>query len=319
MKLSIALCTFNGERFLGEQLASIRSQTRPPDEIVIREDASTDGTRRLVEEFARTVHVPVLIESNPTTIGSTRNFAQAIALCTGDAIVLADQDDVWHPHKLAAIEECLLANPTAGFVFSDAGIVDSQLNPLGYSLWDALDLQRTERERFRTGHAFECLLRRHRVTGATMAFRSRHRDLVLPIPTGWVHDAWIALVIAAVAPCALIDESLIQYRQHAAQQHGGRKRGPFAEYHAARRLSRDACDAVADRYSEAFERLEDTHGVSPEHLVLLQRKIDHYRRRADLRATGTWRLPKIVREVWRGNYSRFSRGWKAIAQDLMMR
>jgi hypothetical protein len=258
------------------------------------------------------------LAANATNLGSTENFAQAIYLCTGDAIALADQDDVWLPHKLATLEAALNANPAAGFAFSDAEVVDEQLAPAGYTLWGAIHFGQREQARFRDGEVFEGLLRRYRVTGATMAFRASHRDLVVPIPPGWVHDAWIALLVSAVAPCDLINEPLIRYRQHADQQHGGAKRGLYAQYLAARRLTRETCEAVAVRYVEALERLKGVPGVPADRLQLLAEKVEHHRRRAAMRAPGAWRLPRVLREVWSGNYGRFSLGWKAAAQDLFL-
>jgi len=318
MKLSIALCTYNGNRYLYDQLASIRSQTRQPDEFILRDDASTDGTLELAHGFAREMSYPVRIQKNAVTTGSTRNFAEAIAECDGDVIVLADQDDAWLPHKLARLEEAFQRKPEAAFAFSDAEIVDDQLEPLGYRLWDALQFQLAERRRFLSGGAFESLLRRYRVTGATMAFRAKFRDLVLPIPDRWVHDAWIGLILAAVAPCALIEEPLVRYRQHSAQQHGGRRRRLFDQFRAACGLTETACETVAKRYEEALERLSGIPGVSAERLSLLRDKIDHHRCRAAMREAGAWRLPRVVREAVHGRYARFGQGWKSIAQDLML-
>src|ERR1700721_581226 len=113
MNLSIALCTYNGERFLPEQLRSIGEQSRLPDELVGCDDASTDRTLGIIEDFARQAPFPVRIEVNAANSGSTPNFAKAIGMCKGDSIVLADQDDVWVPSKLAALETALTFNPEA--------------------------------------------------------------------------------------------------------------------------------------------------------------------------------------------------------------
>ena len=319
MKISIALCTHNGSQFLARQLESIRTQTRVADEIVLCDDASADGTLAIAERFGRECPIDFRVAKNPRRMGSTSNFEQAVAACMGDVIVLADQDDIWRPEKLAAIEDAFLNHPAAGFCFSDAAVVDRDLAPLGYTLWDALKFGPQEQKSFRDGRAFGALLRRHRATGATMAFRSKYRELVLPIPTGWVHDAWIALLISAVAPCELIESPLIQYRQHESQQHGGRSRSLVGEFRAARHLTRERCNAVAERYSEAFERLRNWSGVTQEKLELLRLKIEHHRRRGEMRAAGTWRFPHVISEAVRGNYRRYGQGWKTIAQDLLLR
>ena len=318
MKLSIALGTFNGGRFLQPQLDSSLAQTRIADELVICDDASTDETLAIATRFAREAPIPVRLEANARRLGSTGNFNRAISLCTGDLIVLADQDDHWLPTKLATIEQTLQQSPDAAFCFSDADVVGEQLEPLGYRLWESLAFGPNEQRNFREGGAFESLLRRHRATGATLAFRAEYRDLLLPIPAGWVHDAWIAFLLSAVAPCELISAPLIQYRQHRGQQHGGRKRSLFTQTRAARTMTRETCDSVADRYEEAYVRLKERATIAPERMELLRRKIEHHRRRAGMRSAGTWRLPHVLSEACRGNYRRYGLGWKTIAQDLLL-
>jgi len=312
------MATYNGERHLAAQLESLRDQTRLPVELVIVDDASTDGTLGVAERFARNAPFPVRILSRPYNRGSTAAFAEAIASCAGDVIALVDQDDVWSPCKLESMIGELDRRPDAAFAFSDAEVVDECLRPLGYRLWDAIRFGPSERRRFLEGFAFEALLRRHRVTGATMAFRAKLRDRILPIPEGWVHDAWIALILSATSPCVPIGAPLMRYRQHANQQHGGRRRGWLAEFHAARGLTRDECEAVATRFECAWERLTRLGGVSESRLNRLRQKIEHHRERAAMRAPGTWRWPRVCREALNGRYSRFGLGWKAAAQDWLL-
>lgn len=316
MLTSVALATHNGERFLPDQLASIRNQTRPPHEVVLCDDHSSDGTLEIASRFAQSAPFHVRIETSPVRLGSTRNFARAIALCTGEAIALADQDDVWMPHKLEFLAAELQRRPDAAFAFSDAEVVDANLNSLGYRLWDALGFRPAEQRRFAEGRAFEALLRRNRVTGATMVFRTELRDRLLPMPDGWVHDAWIALILSAIAPCTPLPHTLIRYRQHSGQLVGGKRRSFIDEWHAARRLDERTCESVADRFQEASERLHGMPGVSGERLRLIGEKVEHHRRRAAMRRT--WRLPHALSEAVRGRYSRFGQGWKSLAQDLIL-
>ncbi|MFO0803415.1 MAG: glycosyltransferase family 2 protein [Gemmataceae bacterium] len=319
MKLSVAVATFNGEPHLAEQLHSIRAQTRLPYEVILVDDASTDGTRLVAEGFARTSPIPVRIIRNETNSGSTSAFGRAIAACTGEVVVLADQDDVWRPYKLEMLATALADQPEAAFAFSDAELVDEKLQPLGHRLWEAIRFREPEQRRFRCGGGFECLLRRHRVTGATMAFRAAFRDRILPIPEGWVHDAWIALILSATSPCAFVAEPLIEYRQHSNQQQGARMRSLLGEFQAARSLTAAECESVSDRFEEALRRLEQFDDVPLVRLARLREKIEHHRRRARLRESGRWRLPGVLLDVLRGRYSRFDQGWKTIAQDLLLK
>jgi glycosyltransferase involved in cell wall biosynthesis len=226
MKLSVRMCTYNGAPYLSEQLQSIAAQTRPPDELVVCDDGSTDATRRILEAFAADVSIPVRLYVNERTLGSTRNFERAIGLCAGEIIALADQDDVWRPEKLARAAAILGAFPEVGLVFSDAALVDAAARPLGRRLWEVVGGTRAARQLRRRDRAFRLLLPGWTVTGATMAFRAKFRPLVLPIPAdiAMIHNGWIALMISTVARVHFIDEPLMLYRQHGAQQIGARRK-----------------------------------------------------------------------------------------------
>src|SRR5688572_17545418 len=218
MNISVALCTYNGARYLRDQLLSIAQQTRLPDSVVICDDGSSDATVPIVKEFAATLKLD--FHQNSQNLGSSKNFEQAIRLCTGDVIVLCDQDDYWYPDKLAMIEETLARNPEAGFVFSNADVVDGQGQPPGYTLWQSVRFSPSQQQQMREGHALKVLLRHPVVTGATMAFRAKFRDLVLPVGADWIHDEWIAFIIAVVATVAVIPKPVMQYRQHGSNQVG---------------------------------------------------------------------------------------------------
>src|SRR4029078_1399724 len=129
VRISVAMCTYNGAEFLPAQLESIFGQTRRPYEIVICDDVSTDETISLIPDT-------VVLHRNEENLGTVKNFEKAIGLCTGDVIALSDQDDVWRPDKLALIEGAFQKTPNAGLVFSDAEIVDEDLDPLGRRMWD---------------------------------------------------------------------------------------------------------------------------------------------------------------------------------------
>src|ERR1700760_1987549 len=116
-KISVALCTYNGERFLGRQLASIQQQTRLPDELVACDDCSTDRTLEILNDFAAAAGFPVNIIRNEEKLGVAANFERAIRLCQGSLIALCDQDDIWYPSRLERSEEEFVAHPDVGLVF----------------------------------------------------------------------------------------------------------------------------------------------------------------------------------------------------------
>lgn len=316
--LSVALCTFNGSRFLREQLESITAQIRPPDELVVCDDGSADSTAQIIDGFARQVAFPVRWYTRDTPVGSTKNFEKAIALCQGDLIALSDQDDVWLPDRLRATESTFQSDANADAFFSDAEIVDASLNPLGCRLWDIVRFGRPEQSDVRRGRAVALLLRRNVVTGATLAFRSDLRKLLLPVPEGWVHDAWIALLIGATGKLAFTERPLIRYRQHSSNQIGALKLGFGEQLEKAKTPHAEIYAAAAANYAVARERLLTAKGVtvSPEVIRLLEAKIAHMQTRATLPSSRVRRLPVVLSELAAGRYRCYSNSWKSFARDL---
>jgi len=218
-KISVALCTYNGERFLARQLASIQQQTQTPFELVVCDDCSTDGTMEILREFAASASFPVRVTSNEHNIGFVANFQRAIGLCQGDLIALSDQDDIWYPMRLERSQQEFLAHPEVGLVFSDADVMDDQDESTGTRLWTNYGFTEERKRRLLQGDY--TVLARHRfVTGATVMFRSRLRANCLPVGSGWLHDEWIVANTAAVTELRPIESPLIRYRQHVSQQVG---------------------------------------------------------------------------------------------------
>ena len=155
MRISVAMCTYNGAAFLPAQLASIAEQTRRPDELIVCDDASTDKTRDILESFARTSSIPVSLYFSDENTGSVKNFERAIGLCTGDVIALSDQDDVWNKDKLERIEQLFRENQNVGLVFSDAELVDTDLKPLDQRMWSAVGFDAHKQKLLRDGKSLD--------------------------------------------------------------------------------------------------------------------------------------------------------------------
>jgi len=219
----VALCTYNGEPFLRQQLASIQQQTRLPDELVVCDDQSTDQTLTIVREFAASAPFPVKIFENERNLGFATNFERAIRLCEGNLIALSDQDDIWYPNRLQRSAHEFTAHPEAGLVFSDADVINDSNELAGPTLWQRLGFAGKHEGELLAGQYG--LLAKHRfVTGATVMFRSSLRDRFLPIGKGWIHDEWIALIAAAFSDLRPIGQPLIRYRVHGSQQVGFRNK-----------------------------------------------------------------------------------------------
>lgn len=212
--LSVALCTYNGADHLGEQLASYLGQTRAPDELVVRDDGSTDGTVSILEAFAAAAPFPVRTLPPGPNLGYVKNFEATIAACAGDLIALSDQDDVWLPHKLATLEQALGSDERALLAFSDAALVGPRLEPLGQTVWERVGLDARAKDGFESGGADSPLLRGLYVTGATACFRASLVARAFPMDLPHWHDGWLALAAGAYGRVVAVDEPLVLYRQH---------------------------------------------------------------------------------------------------------
>ena len=324
--VSVALCTFNGVRFVDKQLESLVRQERRPDELVVCDDGSDDDTVHLIRRRSSDVPFAVRIQVNSKRLGVFRNFEQAVGLCGGEIIAPCDQDDVWRPDKLGLMEQTLAENPQAGMVFSDAEIVNDQLQPMNMSLWDCAGFSIELQQQFTRGDAFKHLINKNYVFGCTMAFRSRLRDLFLPFPEQFkfihLHDGLIVLFTSAVAPIIPLKQKLISYRQHAGQQIGAfvRMSDPQtpallapAERFSARMSYAEYIDylrIVQQRLVEAGDRYDCAGAIED-----LRRRISHFEAREGMPAGRAKRLPVITKELVAGHYSAFSNGILSAIKD----
>ena len=321
-RVSVALCTFDGARFLDAQLESLAAQARLPYELVACDDGSGDGTVAILEAFARRAPFPVRVEVNQSTLGSTGNFEKAIGLCTGDLVSTCDQDDVWMPGKISRTVAAFDEDPRRGLVFTDAELVDEDLSPLGGRLWDAVGFSPALRRVARRDRVFEALLRQWIVTGTTMTFRAEFRPLVLPIPRAWVHDAWIALLVAAVAPIGFVEEPLVRYRRHVAQQLGTAPASPREVVRRARRTGPAEFGLELERFLMLRDRLREAR-LRPRSPTVLQQvdgKIAHQALRLDISRRGSrpGRIASALGELLRGGYSRYSGRTYHVLKDMFL-
>lgn len=320
-RISVALCTLNGARFLPEQLHSVGAQDRLPDELVACDDGSSDLSVRFLGDLYGAGIFPVRIIHNRARQGTNRNFSQAISLCRGDAIALADQDDVWVPTKLSKLLAALEGLPGAVAAFSDALVVDSHLRPLGYTMWQQANFTAERQKLIEADRPWEVFFKDPVVTGATLMFRRDLLPFILPIPGGWVHDAWIAHIAASQGRIVCIPEPLVLYRQHEQNVIGGRKLTFRDQIARARRLTRlGLVEREMERYSALRERLEQFSASKRRDVMLAMchAKLRHLTFRKRLPTSRPVRVATVMREWANGNYSRFARDWRNVAADLLM-
>ncbi len=224
MKLSVALCSYNGEHYIKEQLLSILNQTRGVDEIIVCDDSSTDGTVGIVEEVKKGCDVAIKIYRNQQSIGVCANFAKAMQLCSGDIVFLSDQDDVWREDKVEHIVKWFEANPRKSAVFTNADLIDDHGDCFTEkTLFDVVAFGKKSQKLFDRGMDFEVFVKHNRATGATMALRRSFVDEVKVDTQATsknkkpLHDYIIALTALVSNRLGYIDEGLTKYRIHSQQ------------------------------------------------------------------------------------------------------
>ena len=201
MKISVCMATYNGEKYIKEQLGSILSQLAQNDEVIISDDHSTDNTLKVIN-LLNDSRVKVFL--NTKEHGYTRNFENALEKSSGDIIFLADQDDVWTSNKVDISLKYLEKND---FVVSNCKIVDTNLNIINESHFQLRGVKR--------GFIHNLLLTRY--IGACTAFKREVLIKSLPFPSNTnlaAHDYWICLIAELYFDVSLIEEPLVLYRRH---------------------------------------------------------------------------------------------------------
>ena len=198
--ISIAMATYNGEKYLQQQLDSIAAQTILPDELVVCDDCSTDKTIEILENFKNKVGFKVRILQNQVNSGYVKNFARVIPETKGDFVFMCDQDDFWFPNKIKRVLKTFEENPKAQLVAHNAICTDSNLKPLGKTLFE-FDVSRG----LRYGSA---------IHGFVTCVRRSYLNYMLPIPYCYTFDRWMSLPASELKIRFELDEVLGYYRRH---------------------------------------------------------------------------------------------------------
>jgi glycosyltransferase involved in cell wall biosynthesis len=199
---AIVLCTYNGEKYLGEQLRSLREQDGVA-EIIVTDDRSTDGTLAILQQHAAQ-DSRIRVSVNPRTLGVTANFQHAISRARSPWIALADQDDVWLAGKLARMR---------AYWDGESGLMHHASQKFRGAIPSNLQHVARERRKFR-GADWRRLLYRNSVVGHTTLFRRELAEKIMPFPQGLPHDWWIGVGAAVHGRVQFLDEHLVFYRIH---------------------------------------------------------------------------------------------------------
>lgn len=226
-KVSVAICTYNGAKYVKQQLDSIINQTLKVDEIVVGDDGSSDDTIGIIEGVMNEhTDIEWNVVINKPGLGCCANFDDTIKRCTGDIIFLSDQDDIWDSKKVEIIVKWFELNPQKDVVFSNAFFMDDNSQPFTEKrLFDVLGINTHTLDVMERGFYLEAFMQHNRATGATMALRKSFvsaykidRDAV--IGKHQLHDQIIAIAAAAENKLGVIYVPLIKYRIYKDQNMG---------------------------------------------------------------------------------------------------
>jgi len=204
MKISVAMATYNGSRYIREQLESIAAQTRQPDELIVSDDGSTDETTSIVRNFAKNVSFEVILLEHQERLGVSKNFEQAIARTSGELVFLCDQDDIWFPEKIAVMTEYFTSHPGIHIAIHDCKFLFGDGNMQGGSMTKNAG-------RIIGGQA-------DHVQGCCTVATKKLMEISFPLPSlecgtlgfdGHLHAIGYDLEVRAV-----VDQSLQLYRRH---------------------------------------------------------------------------------------------------------
>ena len=196
--ISVCMATYNGEKYLKEQIDSILYQLNSNDELIISDDGSTDGTIEIIEGY-NDKRIKLHKNSFHNLI---KNFEYALTQASGDYIFLCDQDDMWVSNKVRVVCEKLIHYD---LVVTDCRVVDEQLNTMIPSFFQLRG----------SGEGFWKNLYRNTYLGCCMAFRRSLLKVILPFPADIaMHDIWIGLVAEKMGRVTFVPQQLVYYRRH---------------------------------------------------------------------------------------------------------
>lgn len=256
--ISVALCTFNGEKFVAQQLESILSQHLPVDEIVVCDDGSTDHTWEILTNFQNRYPKIFRIFRNEQTLQVIRNFEKAINLCTKDIIILSDQDDLWLPEKTENIKSYFDENPSMDALCHDLLLMKDE-TILDFTNWYTLNFDPDELNHMSL--IDRLLFRGNIVTGAGFSFRKRNEPVRFDKASSkFLHDRQLGLYFALEEKLGIIRKPLAIYRLHDGQQIGtdfsirAAKQKEFSKFdHAGPRLRINFYNAALEYWNQDFQ------------------------------------------------------------------
>ena len=308
MKVSVVLCCFNGRAHIGDQIDSVLAQTRLPDEIILADDGSGDGTLEVA--IARISHASAPRRPRLTVLdherrrGVTANFSRAIGAASSDIVFLADQDDVWRADKIETQLADLERKPGSMLSVSNARLIGADGSDRHTDLFRSIRISARDIESITGERPSAWLVRRSVFLGMTFALRRQVVDCALPIPPLWPHDYWLSLVAAALGSITVSTEHLVDYRQHESNAVG------LVPHTMAYRIGRVRAERTAELYAIRFSALRDRLSAIPNAnvgaLAAVEGKSRFEARRATFQSNRFRRSLQISAMAVAGSYSRYA-------------
>lgn len=311
VKISVALCTCNGEAYIEQQLTSILNQTYLPDEIIVVDDASEDKTIILTQQILENSNITYSIHVNENRLGAAANFLKAMKLATGDYIFCCDQDDIWKEDKLACFMQRIQQSHKQLY-FSNGLLVNAAGVSMKCTVWESLHFHPSMLDKTL---AFDLILNRCFVTGAAMAVSKELVDTVEEIPEGWLHDGWFSLLACVNHSIEAIDEILFYYRQHAKNVVGAGGRNLVSNVRRWKNNTQRLKKMRTDRYQRYINIKKK--GIVDNNPALDQ-CIQFWRELETLQTASKMKGIIIVQKnILNGNYKKYYTGFKGGFRDVL--
>lgn len=274
-KISVAICTYNGEKYLKEQIDSILSQSLKVDEIIVCDDCSSDSTVSILNNYSRTNPGVFNIYINEENLRSVKNFEKAISLCSGDFIFLSDQDDIWVTTKVEKYIQFFQENPSIDLIASNGYCINEKSEVQDkYAIWDAPQFLK---EKNITFNYYEIISYISNIaTGASFGFKKSLVSDILPFPIikDFHHDEWIALIASSKNTFEMINEKYFYYRIHQNQQVGGifYDKTEVSKYSLIRAFDLNSDKELFKSYKRQLKRLSTSYLKNQENLAQNQNR-----------------------------------------------
>ncbi len=312
MKVSVALCTYNGAKYIEQQLSSILNQSVSVDEIIVCDDGSKDNTVEIAENILKEYPISFRIESNCKSLGVADNFLKALKLSKGDYVFTCDQDDIWHNDKVKVFLE-RAQQTKKDLYFSDGNLVDGEGESLGCTLWNAYFINIQE---IQSKPLLYTIIRRPIVTGAAMMVSRRLIDSIDAVPVGFLHDEWFSVMASIKNSVEAINKPTFDYRQHSSNVVGAKKQSCFerlktwlANYKRIEQMHR----VNYDKISQIFQFSRNT-----EYEPILQKANSFWSDLNSIHKTKkVARIPMLIVHFFKGHYSQFYTGFRGFIRDLI--